>query len=73
MSRTVPIETVKEIMDAVMNRFLYLAESSLHPCQYKPFRKLALDFLEEGKRKLEQGRCGEESKTKAKEGCFMSG
>ena len=61
-----------EVMDYVMKRILHLGQSSLSEHQFKSFRKLTMDFFQEGKRELEQGRRGG-SETTAKEGCFMSG
>lgn len=73
MVENISILKVSEVMADVMKQILHLGQSSLSEHQFKSFRKLVMDFFQEGKRELEKGRCGEKSKEMAKEGCFMSG
>lgn len=52
------MKTISQEINQFMNRILYLAQSSLSEHQYEAFRKLALDYGQECKRKLDMDRCG---------------
>jgi hypothetical protein len=50
---------VQEAMDLVMKQVLHLGQSCLSEHQFKSFRKLTMDFFQEGKKRLGTDRCGE--------------
>jgi hypothetical protein len=58
MEPTINIIEIEQTMDMVMKKILTLGQSSLSESQYEAFRKLAMDYFQQGKRNLGKGRCG---------------